>query len=158
MCFSSLPAAFLSSNIISCSFFSFRLVCVYLGEVLLHVPSWAQEGHHGSIWPQIWGENGEQVWMSRPTNKQNQCLSKNDLQKAPCIRCRLWCFRPIGICTECEHIWIALWSVPSESWTHDSSVNYRWFCWWFLWTEFPGEAKHWKVQWSVTRKFRPSLL
>lgn len=83
---------------------------------------------------------------------------KNDLQKAPCIRCLLWCFRPFGICTECEHIWIALWSVPSESWTHDSGVLYRWFSWWFLWTEFPGEAKHWKVQWSVTRKFCPSLL
>lgn len=72
---------FLSSNIISRSFFSFRLVCVYLGEVLLHVPSWAQEGHHGSIWPQIWRENGEQVWMSKLTNKQNSCLTKMTYRK-----------------------------------------------------------------------------
>lgn len=90
---------FLSSTIIFTFFVSLRLIRIYLGEVLLHVPSRAQEGHHGPVWSQIWRKNGEQVWTLKLNNKL-RCLAKMTCRKL-LISDGVWLchFRPFDICT-----------------------------------------------------------
>lgn len=137
LCVFSLPAAtlfFLSPNIIFNFFFSLRLIRIYLGEVLLHVPQRAQEGHHGPVWPQIWRKNGEQVRSSKLNNKF-RCLAKWPAESSLCQI-------ESGFVTSDRMISVNLnSSLTCFQWelVSDNAVLYHY--WWFLWTEFPGTCQ-----------------